>query len=98
MSSWPANARHWRISRGLLAALAEGEGDSAEIEADGPVFLVRRTGVRLYAGLAPQPPEMFAAWTGLHEGLVAGMDRFTSVTAEDWSTGHVTWRLTTAAA
>jgi len=73
----------------LLAALAEGEGDVAEI--DGAI--VRREGLRLYRGLGPQPPEMLSAWTALHEGLVAGIDRFAALELVERSEDGVVWRV-----
>ena len=77
----------------LLAALAEGEGDQSDLHRDGADMLVVRTGVRLLRGLDRQPPEFFAAWAALHEGLVAGIDRFTRVELVERSGGSVTWRL-----
>jgi len=75
---------------GLIAALAEGEGDAAEI--DGTE--VRRRGLRLWRGLGPQPPEMFTAWNALHEGLVAGIDRHTRLELIDHAEDWVVWRVT----
>lgn len=60
----------------LLVALAEGEGASATLDAAGGTVRIRRRGNRLTRGLEPQPHEFALAWAALHEGLVAGLDRF----------------------
>ncbi len=80
----------------LIAALAEGEGGGAEIAAEGPDVLIHRTGLRLFTGMEAQPPEVFTAWAGLHEGLVAGIDRFSTITAVDRGPDRVTWRIAAA--
>lgn len=77
----------------LLVALAEGEGDRAEIVQDRDGMLVRRTGLRLFRGLGSQPPELFQAWAALHQGLAAGIDRFTDLAVLEHSDQTVTWRL-----
>lgn len=77
----------------LLAALADGEGDGAEQAPDGDAVVVRRTGLRLFRGLGPQPPELFEAWTALHQGLVAGIDRFSDLALLTRSDQTVTWRI-----
>ena len=59
----------------LMAALAAGEGDDATVSTAGTGIEVRRETLRLYRGLGPQPDEMFLAWNGLLEGLLAGHDR-----------------------
>jgi hypothetical protein len=61
---------------GLLAALAEGEGDRADILQDGGDIVLQRPGLRVARGLGPQPDEFFLAWNGLLEGLAAGHNHF----------------------
>lgn len=76
---------------GLFAALAEGEGDMATAAQHAGGHRVDRQGLRFFRGLGPQPPEMFQAWTALHEGLAAGIDRSASVRVAAHGPDHLTW-------
>lgn len=80
----------------LLVTLAEAEGDAAEILPEGPAVLVRRRGMRLFHGLAPQHPCVFEGWNGLVEGMLQVHDRFLVMdipTRADWGDAHTTWRI-----
>jgi len=59
----------------LLGALAEGEGDSVHIAAEGRDVVVSRPALRLFRGIGEQPPELVDAWSGLLHGLAAGHNR-----------------------
>lgn len=80
----------------LIAALTEGEGDSAGVQADGSDIVIQRTGLRLFRGMGSQPPELSAAWEALYQGAVAGIDRFTAIDVAERSNDAITWRLRAA--
>lgn len=80
----------------VVAALAAGEGDSAEIAPDGRGFIVARREARFFRGLGPQPEALFDVWQGLLEGLCAGHNRFlriVPVTRRDWGDDAWRWRI-----
>ncbi len=59
-----------------LAAMSRGQGDSAEIQSNGPDFVVRCKGWRLMQGLSPLPGEVFDAWNELWVGALSVHNRF----------------------
>lgn len=59
----------------LMAALAEGEGDSATVDKDGAGVVVTRPALRFMRGLGPQPEALFEVLNALNEGLLAGINR-----------------------
>jgi hypothetical protein len=59
-----------------MAGMAAGEGDVAEVRAEGGDLLVRRPEWRLVRGLGPLSPAVFESWNGLIEGALAVHDRF----------------------
>ncbi len=80
----------------LMTALAEGEGDTAEVETEGDAAIVRRSSWRLMRGLGPLSPAVFDAWNGLSEGLLAVHNRFLAleVTSRlDWGDPAFVWRI-----
>jgi len=60
----------------FLAAMAEAEGDTAEIEEEGGTAVVRRAGWRLMRNLPTQHGCVFDAWNGLFEGALLVHNRF----------------------
>jgi hypothetical protein len=80
----------------FMVRLAAGEGDTAEVSAEGDAVIVRRPTWRLMRGLEPLSPAVFDAWNGLTEGALAVHDRFLAlqVTARrDWGDDAFTWRV-----
>lgn len=59
-----------------LAAMARGQGDSAECSRDGDAVIVRQAGWRLMRGLAPLHTAVFDAWNELWVGALMVHDRF----------------------
>jgi len=79
-----------------LAAVAEAEGDSAEVEAQGEVFIVRRPAWRLVRDLPAQYPCVFEAWNGLFEGALMVHNRFCVldvVQRLDYGDPCIEWRI-----
>lgn len=79
-----------------LAAIAETEGDSAEVSADGATAIVRRQGWRLTRNLPAQHPCVFEAWNGLFEGALMVHNRFCvlNVTQRlDYGDPYIEWRI-----
>lgn len=80
----------------LIAALAEAEGDSAEVTTEGAAVLVRRTGMRLFRELGVLHPCVFEGWNGLLEGMLQVHDRFLVMDTPDradWGDAHTSWRI-----
>lgn len=80
----------------LLAALAEAEGDEAEVVEENGTATVRRSGFRLFRGLGPVHPCVFEAWNGLVEGMLQVHDRFLVLDVPeraDWGDPHTCWRI-----
>lgn len=80
----------------LLAAMAEAEGDAADVAAAADGWHVRRTGWRLGRGMDAPHPAVFNAWMGLIEGLAAAHDRFIVVEVlarPDYGDADIEWRV-----
>lgn len=60
----------------LMVALAEAEGDTAEMHTEAGALVVTRPGWRLMRGLPAPSPAVFEAWNGLFEGLLSVHNRF----------------------
>ncbi len=60
----------------LMVALAEAEGDTAEMHTEAGAHVVTRPGWRLMRGLPAPSPAVFEAWNGLLEGLLSVHNRF----------------------
>ena len=60
----------------FMVALAQGEGDNAEVVISGDCVVVRRRSWRLMRGLENLSPAVFDAWNGLHVGALAVHNRF----------------------
>ncbi len=79
-----------------LAAVAEAEGDRAEVAADGATAIVRRYGWRLTRNLPAQHPCVFEAWNGLFEGALMVHNRYCvlDVTQRlDYGDPCIEWRI-----
>ncbi len=59
----------------FMTAIAEGEGDTAQVQADRGAVVISRTGWRLARGWGDVPGELFEAWNGLWEGALLAHDR-----------------------
>ena len=80
----------------FMVRLAAGEGDEAQMAADGDAVIVRRPAWRLTRGLEPLSPAVFDGWNGLLVGALAVHDRFLAlqVTARrDWGDDVFAWRI-----
>jgi hypothetical protein len=80
----------------LMARLAAGEGDEAEVSREGDAVLVRRSSWRLMRGIEPLSPAIFEAWNGLLEGALAVHDRFLVLevlSRLDWGDDAFLWRI-----
>ena len=58
-----------------LGRLARAQGETVDVDASGGVAVVRQTGWRLGAGLAPLHPAAFEAWSELWHGALSVHDR-----------------------
>ncbi len=58
-----------------LGSLARAQGEAVEVDASGPVAVVRQTSWRLGEGLAPLHPAAFEAWSELWHGALSVHDR-----------------------
>jgi len=58
-----------------LGRLARAQGETVDVDASGGVAVVRQTGWRLGAGLAPLHPAAFEAWSELWQGALSVHDR-----------------------
>ena len=79
-----------------LVALAEAEGDHAEIDSQGAHVVVRRTGWRLMRGIDNVPASVFEGWNGLFEGALSVHDRFLGLEVlqrPDWGDPVIEWRI-----
>lgn len=79
-----------------MAAMAAGEGDSAEVGEDGSSVIVRRASWRLMRGLGPLSPAVFEGWNGLIEGALAVHDRFLGAEVAgrlDWGDPAHVWKI-----
>jgi hypothetical protein len=79
-----------------IAAIAETEGDAAEVSVDGATAIVRRYGWRLTRNLPAQHPCVFEAWNGLFEGALMVHNRFCvlGVTQRlDYGDPCIEWRI-----
>ena len=79
-----------------MTAMADGEGDSAEIGGAGDAFEVRRTGWRLMRGLRSLSPAVFEAWNGLNEGALAVHNRFLEldvIARPNYTDPTIVWRI-----
>lgn len=85
----------------LMAWIADGEGDRAEVTNDGDAVLVSRTGWRLMRGIANPSPGVLEAWNGLIEGLAMVHNRFLTidlVERVDLGAPRTVWRIRKRAA
>jgi hypothetical protein len=81
---------------GLLAWIAEGEGDTAAIMRDGDAVLLSRTGWRLMRGISSPPQGVMDAWNGLIEGLAMVHNRFLTIdllARVDHGAPQTVWRI-----
>lgn len=79
-----------------LAAIAEAEGEAAEVSAGGATAIVRRHGWRLTRNLPAQHACVFEAWNGLFEGALMVHNRFCvlDVTRRlDYGDPFIEWRI-----
>jgi hypothetical protein len=80
----------------LMAAFITGQGDHAEVEADGEAVLVRQTGWRLMSDLGPLAPSVFDGWNGLWQGMLDVHDRFLVLEVlrrQDYGDHCTEWRI-----
>lgn len=80
----------------IMAWVAAGEGDAAEVAKDGDRAFVRRSSWRLMRGLECISPAVFDAWNGLHEGLCMALAPASVIDAParlDLGDGHFEWRI-----
>lgn len=83
----------------FMAALAEAEGDSAEVASSTGQTTITRKGWRLARGWGTQPPELFEAWNGLWEGALLAHDRSLRMSVlerEDLGDATTTWNIRSA--
>ncbi len=81
---------------GLMAKMAEAQGDQITWEPQGDALVIRQIGWRLMQGLEPLPMAIFDAWNGLWEGLLAVHNRhlFLEVMRRtDVGDSHIEWRV-----
>ena len=80
----------------FIAAIAEAEGDEAEVSSDGASAIVRRHAWRLVRGLPAQHPCVFDAWNGLFEGALMVHNRFCLLDVAqrlDYGDPCIEWRI-----
>ena len=80
----------------FIAAVAEAEGDAAEVSTDGATAIVRRHAWRLVRNLPAQHPCVFDAWNGLFEGALMVHNRFCVLDVAqrlDYGDPCIEWRI-----
>ena len=79
-----------------LAAIANAEGDAAEVSTDGTTAIVRRHAWRLTRNLPTQHPCVFEAWNGLFVGALMVHNRFCVLDVSqrlDYGDPYIEWRI-----
>ncbi len=80
----------------FMQAMAESQGDNAEVSPDGDGVRVRQSGWRLMNGRRDLAPAVFDAWNGLWQGALSSHNRFLAIEVLrriDYGDDHFEWRI-----